>query len=481
MPITSTHPEYDANVETWQLLRNMIKGDVSSYVPDLINCQYGDLTYRRRNEWRCKQYREAGYYVNFVLSTKMAQVGYALSKDPKVELPPAMQYLFDLSTPNGYKLSQLIQRVMGEIVEVARVGILTDFPPVEVGRTREQTNATRSVPLMSIYPAEAIINWDYKIENGVYKDILVVLREVYNERTDDGYQWQQKVKYRRLSIEDDGYYHVRVEDENGNILEKDRVPLANGKPLRYIPFSVGGSEDNDWTVDNSPLKSIAYMNLAHYRNSCAYQDNIIAHGQATTCITSSLPAQDWERLMKDRPIVMGNREAYFLGESGDIKTTQLGANQEAATSMRHIEEQIAMIGGHVILGTNANAPVETTQLNMGAKLSPTKTIVANVESLIYKHLRICAEFLGVNPDLIIFQMEKEFLDKPVDPQVLAQIRADIMSGILPASIARNYYRETNVIPEDITDEDLDAEIAAQNPVGLPNPEEKTDEQSSIPD
>ena len=71
------------------------------------------------------------------------------------------------------------------------------------------------------------------------------------------------------------------------VVDEEEVVImgADEKPLGTIPFSFVGADNNDATVDESPLYPLAQLNVAHYRNSADYEQSLFIVGQATPVFT----------------------------------------------------------------------------------------------------------------------------------------------------------------------------------------------------
>ncbi|MDP0908071.1 hypothetical protein Q6322_30065, partial [Klebsiella pneumoniae] len=46
-----------------------------------------------------------------------------------------------------------------------------------------------------------------------------------------------------------------------------------------IPFTFVGAQNNDPSIDESPLAALVEINLGHYRNSADYEDSVFLCGQ----------------------------------------------------------------------------------------------------------------------------------------------------------------------------------------------------------
>ena len=58
-----------------------------------------------------------------------------------------------------------------------------------------------------------------------------------------------------------------------------RVLDSLEQPWRVIPFQFLGSENNDTSIDDSPLYDMAEVNIGHYRNSADYEEAAYRSGE----------------------------------------------------------------------------------------------------------------------------------------------------------------------------------------------------------
>ncbi len=341
---------------------------------------------------------------------------------------------------------------------------------------------------MYFYSALNIFNWDEQMEGGVEKPSFIVLAECVNER-ENRFKWVEKVQYRVLELEpQEGGTHrfkVSVVDKAGTLIalrdggENPTYPKKNGQYWDTIPFVFFGADNNNTCVDYGPLQPIAHINIGHYRNSCSYEDNLETHGQCTATITSDLPKTDWARLYKDKPLRLGSKEAYYVGTQGGIDLVQCAPAPEIANAMHHKEEQMISLGAYVMLPSSANAPVETTRLHTTSKTSILGTVVTNTEDGLRQMMVWCGEYKGLAPavlDGIIFNLNKDFIPDDADAAVMRELAAQWVQGIIPKSIVRAYDRKADLIPDDKSDEDLDAEIDQEEPLLLDKPQTTTGNQ-----
>jgi len=229
-----------------------------------------------------------------------------------------------------------------------------------------------------------------------------------------------------------------------------------------IPFIFAGAKNNDPDVDKAPLYDIAELNLAHYRNSADFEESSFMVGQPTP-VMSGL-TQTWYDMIKKDGVMFGSRTTVMLPEGGDAKLLQANPNQMPQLGMEMKEVQIVKIGARIIQDSGGNETAEAARIRFAGQNSKLGTVVSNVQSALLKSLDWAMDFMGSTGENIL-DINKDFYDKTIDPQL---ITAEIMlldRGIIAKKDIRSELREHGVIENDRTDEELDAESEVSDPIG----------------
>lgn len=459
--VDSEHPEYTKHKKKWQLVRDAIDSCVDHHIiPPCFNKD-------RRSLWRNENYIKRAVFDNYTINTRLGLVGTALREDPTIELPPELDYIEEDATCNGLTLKQVIRKALGENIEVGRYGGFVDYPNVSLGLSGEQVAALGLKTKIHLFPTEDILDWQVEDYYGNKYLSLVKLREKVTRRLDDfttACAWQYKI----LKLDDNGVYYYYLTDIEHKIVSEPIYPRQNGKLMDHIPFYFLGAEDNDPEVDNSPLYPIAHVNIGHLRNSASYEDNLDAHAQGTLIVTSTMSGSEWREHTQQRPFMMGSREGHYIGQPGsDAKLLQLQAGQELASAMRQKEEQMTMMGAYMLIKENSsNISTDTSKMQIGPKVSRLDTLVTNTEDWLKDLLEEVALFEGANPELIVVQLSHNFIPENADPLVMAQLAAQWQSGLIPHGYVLDYDRKVDLIPRDVTNEEIIAEINKESPMGI---------------
>lgn len=452
--VTATHPSYDKNVPRWQLVRDVVTSNVTQYIKSI------DSSDVQRNE----RYKDDARLTNFTSRTKAGLVGAVFRKEIEVVLPDSIAYLEGDSTGNNLPLDKLAQETTGEVLQSGRYGLLVDFPASEDGLTVAEVADMNLKARINKYKAESIINWQNTIENGIHMLTLVVLREIVDAISEDGFTWAQQVQYRVLRLLD-GVYIQQLYNEKGEIVHEYTPRDFTGSSWEFIPFVFVGSEDNDTEVDASPLFDLASLNIGHLRNSADYEESVHVTGQPTLIISTNMSAEEFKSA-NPAGVTIGARRGHNLGPDGTAIMLQASPNQLADVAMQRKEEQAVMMGARLVMQAGTNETAEAARIKHTGESSVLATIVRNVEDAINQCLFWADRFMSVetNEDDIIFEINKQFFDVVLDPQMIVAQLQLFNSGIIASRDIRDTLRRTSTIKADRTDEDIDDDIGNINPL-----------------
>lgn len=417
MPVTSKNPTYEKYLSVWQRTRDAVAGSnaVKAKEKRKVYLPSPDDSSDTIAVERYDQYIKRAVYTNFTGRTKNALVGAAFRKKPELELPKELEYLLDDATGDGLSLEQLAKDELSNLLETGRGFFLVDFPQTDDGLSVEQVQAMQLQASIVPYTAESVINWKTTVINGRKYLSLVVLEESYLN-ADDEFSHESKTQHRVLRLRDDGYTQQLYRDEVP--YTEEFYPL-NGQGMKWqrIPGMFVGSQNNDSTIDDAPLSDIAEVNIAHYRNSADFEESCFLTGQPTLFITHSLSMEQWNEY-NPGGIKLGSRAGHVLGDTGSATLLQADANNLVGDAMIKKESQMVAIGARIITDRSANETAEGARIRFASENSVLGDLVGNLSNAIEQCIKWCGEFMNVNDVDCYFEINREFYDKSVDPQMV---------------------------------------------------------------
>lgn len=467
MSVDSQHPEYAKHVAEWVKVfdccegQRAIKEKQTAYLPIMEGVSKNDPRYRN--------YLERAVFVNYTGRTKDGLLGALFRKNAEVELPIELEYLLSNADGSGESLESLSKDVSSEVISKGRHLLLVDFPQIENELTLEQQAMINPQAAINRYVCENVINWRVSAIGGKNIVDLLVLREEYDSNSDE-FERNVEFQYRVLRVKD-GLYTQQIYRDNQPVTEEFSPKRADGSYFTEIPAVFIGSENNDSSVDISPLADIANVNLAHYRNSADLEENCFVHGQLTLGIASQMsPTQFAEA--NPNGITVGAMSGHFLGEGGSFTSVQASENQLADNLMARKEEQMRKLGARmIVIGSMEGTKQTATQSKIDAtgESSMLSTVADNVSEGIRKAIEWCGEFMGVDASESTYQLNKKFFDDEANPQMLIAAMQLNDRGIVAKSDLQDLARLQGIVNPVRTNEEIDGEVEIAQPLPILEP------------
>jgi len=334
-------------------------------------------------------------YPTILKDTANALVGVMNREPPVITLSPGLADMEKTATARGEPLTALIRRLQLTQLMFGRTGLFADV------------DKSRNLPYLVDYRARQIINWDDEVfdaETAERKISLVTLDEGRNVR--DGFTWEHKDKFRALRVIN-GVYTVTVED-NGVPLA-DIMPNIQGTTLDKIPFVFINDADLTPELGDIPLLGLARLALTIYRGDADYRQALFMQGQDTLVIIG-------ENIDPDDPtqklIVGAGAHINIPNENGDAKF--IGADSLGIPEMRSAQEndfeRANNYGLQLMSGKGAEA-AETLKIKVAARTATLVNIAETSAAGLEMALKICAEWVGDNPDDVSVTANTDFIDE----------------------------------------------------------------------
>lgn len=443
MPINTTHHLYAQRQEQWTRCRDAydgadaVKARGTLYLPQLGAQSKDEYTaYLSRAMW----YGATGRTVDGL-------TGAVTRKEPKVDVPDAMDAQMDDITLSGTPLEVFIKEMLAEIFKVGRGGVLVDM-----GRD-VSADAQAARPYWVSYTAEQIINWRVETRFGKQQLVLVVLAEDY-ERVDpdDPYTAQCHKRYRELAI-NNGRYVVRIHTPTlvgGEVayMIEEVTPVERGEALTEIPFCFFGVCGLSVAPEKPPLLDLVDVNLSHYRSSADLE-----HGRHFT----ALPTPWIAGFPRDTVAKIGSAVAWVSpdpnAKAGMLEFTGQGlGGLEKALEAK--EKQMAVLGARMLEEQRAGVETfEATALRTSGERSVLQSIASVVSLGITKLLRWHAAWLGINAtETINAELNQDFISTQLNGSELAELVKTWQAGAI--SYETLYW---NLQRGEVTRPDVDAE------------------------
>jgi hypothetical protein len=454
-----TRREYDAARSRWRLVRDVCKGSEAikhcgdEYLPR-PNAQ--DKT--EQNLARFDSYLARAVFYNATGRTKNSLVGAVFRTWPTLNVPAALDYVATDIDGQGVSVYQQSQSVIGHLLETGRHGLLVDYPSVEAGTVSMADRAARGIrATVTSYVAESIINWRTRLVGGQHLLSLVVLHETYDTDTDDGFGMETKDQYRVLKLDEAGLYVQELWRNEGGWAPTEVKEPTDGRGTRWsvIPFQFLGSENNDSSIDDSPLYDMAEINIGHYRNSADYEDAAFLLGQPQL-VMSGLDEQ-WYRMLQEDGIYFGSRAPIALPVNASAALLQTSPNTMIKDAMDAKEGQMVALGARLVERGSATKTATQAASDSAAEHSVLSLLVSNVSEGYTQALQWIAQFENAAGE-VDYKLAQDFTQITLDANIMAGLLSAVQSGQLPQSEFWQYLRDRGVIDAEKTDDEIRDEL-----------------------
>lgn len=469
MPVQSLHPAYEAAQDDWQRNRDAVAGQAAirrggdRYLP---RPNANDTS--EANRARYARYLERALWYAAPERTKASLIGSVFRKGPeKQELAPQVEYLLEDADGTGTSLEQVAKEIVGELLEVGRVGVLVDYPEAAAGASQEEVERQGLRASFATYPAESIINWRVSKVGGRYLLTLLVLREVI-EKGEDEFAKDIVIQYRVLRLSDGVYTQTVYDDAAQQVGDVIEPRNADGNRWQVIPFVIIGAETNRAEVDAAPLTHLCNHAIAYWQTSADHRENLYMHGQLTLGISSDMDVEEWQRANPDG-VKVGAPMGVFLGKGGSFTTASAPESSSLSKALEDLRAEMAELGAQIIRKSGQAETAEAARIEASAESSVLSNVVGNASEGIEQCLEWAAEFMGGDPKAVLFKLNTEFFDETLDPQTRTVMLNEMDRGIIAKSDYRRALRKADQIDADRKDEDIDDEVQQQGPaLGLMN-------------
>lgn len=443
MPVTTTHPDYDAHIEDWQMMADALDGERkikragTLYLPETSGMRELRREDVKGADDLFQSYKQRASYPLWVKDSLRTMMGLVAKQDLEVQLPSAMASLETEATTDGFPLTQLFLRVVSAALTKGRAPLMGDFDD-------------RARPYVAEYSAESAINWREDAMSGRRDLTLVVLEEEILRDEFDEFSVETDKVYRVLDIAD-GRARVRLLDESGApVADDELLGRENGadiEALAYLPVVFVGSTDNNADVDEIPLLTMAQKALEYYQLSADLRAamHYTTHPQP---VVTGLPDDQELR-------VTGPQAAWVLPEGGDAKYMEATcAGMEMVSGEMDKARNAAMEVGAKVLdqGVESGDARRARQDDQHTTLAGVvKQAAAGIEQL----LKYLADWMGANPDDVVVSIEPKFSRDEIDAAMMAIIRDLTLAGEVPRQVLFEALRKTGIT--ELTDEQLEAQ------------------------
>ncbi len=442
MSIESKHPDFLEVADDYRVMRDSFAGErrikeaLFLYLPP-TGGQVTDGALRSTGSDGFASYTayvKRANYPEFVKEAVNTLVGVMHAEPALIELPSALEPMRNNATRKGETLDMLLRKINEQQLRFGRFGMLADFPQ------DEDAAAEAEVPHIVEYEAETIINWDDERFTEFAQDRLsfAVLNETVFVRGEQGasvFDWMEERRFRVLKLGPDPEAGV---DEAGNPLgdivyqtfvENDDVrselvvPKFKGRVLDEIPWVFVGANDLCSTPDEIPLLGLANLSLAIYRGDADYRQALHLLGQDTLVIIGDEVKKDGETKEEEDETRIGAGAVIRIIAGEGAGAEFIGIDSKGVPEQKKALDtdmtRAGSMGARLLEPRGSQAESgEALRIRVSASTATLQTIALTGSAALERILRICAEWVGANPDEVKIKPNLDFTQESPNPEGL---------------------------------------------------------------
>lgn len=447
------HPQYAETRAAVRRMRDSVAGEdvIKSrgavYLPH--PCTDPDEVTQDVQVRRYSAFKDYAEYENIPGNTLDTLVGAMFRVPPTLEVDQVDPLLIMDADGDGAGLAQSLELAASECLQMRYIGLLAEYSdlagqdPTEITVERARELGLRAT--IKHYLREDIVNWSYRVVNGVKQLTLVILREsaqqVLNAEdiTTQGAAQTCVESYLVLGLDKAGQYfqrRYRMNGTKGGDWSGAVYPLAGGAPLKFIPFEIITA--NERQVGDVP-KQLGYLDpislkaVHRYRVSALLKEALRITAQPTS-YSKGWTAQSFQQY-KDATgrsnIVLG--AGAHIPLFGEAEVGYLTWDADSSALFKYMEEnkkQIIALGGMFSEETDSASTATAAGINSAEKKGVLSTLAKNIEAGYKNVLEWCAMFNGTSSDDVVVKLSREFVAVMLGPAERAAILAEYRENVI---------------------------------------------------
>jgi hypothetical protein len=440
MPTVSfVHPLLKKLLPQYELIRDCLAGEQQvkfrrdKYLP---RPNAADLS--PDNLARYNAYITRAVFYNVAQRTLQGLTGQVFLRDPAVEVPGVLKPVVEDATGEGVPLVQLAQQATDYALAFGRAGLFVDYPNMEnpAAKEDEQAQSTSIAelesgdvrPTLRVIAPWDVINWRTKKKGAKVVLSLIVMREDY-ELEDDGFETKTGDQWRVLRLVEDQYVVEVYRDKNGaKPIERYFPKDFSGGPITELPFSFIGAVNNVANPALPPLYDLCSLNMAHYRNSADYEENLYFIGQPTPWFAGL--TEEWVKNVMGGNVGLGARGSVMLPVGGSSGLLQADPNTLAKEGMDQKEAQMLALGAKLVEGSQVQRTATEADIDNTSETSVLSSVAKNVGAAFKWALEWACVFTGQSETGVVYDMNTEFDLVNLSPQERQQLMAEWQGGAI---------------------------------------------------
>jgi hypothetical protein len=160
-------------------------------------------------------------------------------------------------------------------------------------------------------------------------------------------------------------------------------------------------------------------------------------------------------------ITIGSRRG-IVTQGGKVELVQAEERNLLVKLKESKEEEMVKIGARLVQRGGAGETAEAARINASAEASTLDMLVGNVSEAIEAALEDVCLFLGEDPEIVEYMLNRDFWETSIDTQTAMAIIQFGDAGIIARSDQRHMIRQGRIqIADGRTNDEIDDEISTQ--------------------
>ena len=226
--------------------------------------------------------------------------------------------------------------------------------------------------------------------------------------------------------------------ENDDVRSPDIIPLFRGRALDEIPFVVSGANDLNMQPDEIPLLGLANLSLAIYRGEADYRQSLHMQGQDTLVIIGDEITKEGDTKDENEATEVGAGAVLRIAAGEGSGAEFIGVESRGISEQRQAlatdVNRAQSMGARLLepRGTQAESG-EALRIRVAASTANLATIALTGAAGLESILRICAKWVGADPDEVKIRPNMDFTQETPTPELARQLGEALKTGKIPLS------------------------------------------------
>lgn len=418
-----------------------------------------------------EKYKRRSEFFNATGRTVDGLHGQMFRKDIVIICPETLKKYLENVDGKGSTFAQFCSEVSYQSLQTSWGGIFLDAPKVNGIISKAEGVEKGIYPFLSYVCETNLINWHYETIERVKKLTRVSIHTRKEYPTSDPFEYTEKDEYKLLYLDENGNYsqQIRVDGEDvGEVIQ----PTKDNRFMDFIPFYPLPNTDPEKPI----ILDLVNENLSWYRKSADLENGGHWTGVPTPYILGYEPELKYDsegnKLPKD-PIYLGGSSILCLPEGSHIGYLEFQGSGlgQLRTMMMDDEDRMAILGARIISAEKRGVEaVDTAKIHRAGENSVLQAFANNLSVVFTKVLRDYLEWIVEAPitEEISVKVNTDYDVTRMEASEVASLVSCWQSGGISKRILFNNLQEGEVVPNDISFEEMEEEIAVEREQSLQN-------------